>query len=86
MIKVIGILIGGTCQEEDKCIYNGIVYKKKIHIFPSFLIVSSMGESHLLNEVESFSAPGVHVAWSLELQLMGHWEYSRRQQAFYPAT
>lgn len=73
MIKVIaGILIGGTCQEEDKCIYNGIVYKKKIHIFPSFFTVSSMGESRLLNGVESFSAPGIYVAWSLELQLVGH--------------
>lgn len=28
--------------------------------------------THSLNGVESFSAPGVHVAWSLKLQLVGH--------------
>lgn len=28
--------------------------------------------THLLNGVESFSTPGVHVAWSLKLQLVGH--------------
>lgn len=94
--------MGGTYRQKDKCIYNGMVYKKKKYISKLFYCLFQVSISfeadlddqlnscicctHLLNGVESFSTPGFHVAWSLKLQLVGHWEYSRKHQAFYPAT
>lgn len=34
-----GILTDGICREEDKRIYNRIVYKKKVYIFLCFFII-----------------------------------------------
>lgn len=95
--------MGGTYRQKDKCIYNGMVYKKKKYIhFQAFLL--SLSSEYFIRSWSWWSTQfmyllysfaewswvilnlGVHVAWSLELQLVGHWEYSRKHLAFYPAT